>query len=358
MKKVVGSLALAGIISTSSFAGTITVAHSDLELSGALTAGFFAVDKSNNNGAQDTFKITAVDITLTDKVNDTIGFVADLGKTEQDTLLTADITQNNQNFGVDYAYVSIRPLDNLTIDAGVITTNIGYELYHTYENNNILFGMVWNAQPVTYPGARITFEAAENLSLYFEYNQDSGSYGAINYTEAFATGIIGNIFGLDYAISYYDYAGYKNLVDLVLSGSFGNIDFAVNFDYQWMDDKTKNSIKNQGAVSVDDHAYGVALYLTPHLTEQISVPIRLEYVNDGQSKDNAGNEIDTGLYGIPGDFAYSITITPTYKPNKNSFIRAEVGYVKTDQLNNDFQNNAGKSYDHRYVYAIEAGYMF
>lgn len=365
MKKVIGSLAVAGLLTSSAMAGTLTVAHSDLELTGALTAGFFMVDKTNNQndpGAKDYFKVTAIDIELLSKVNDTIGFVADLGQTEQSDLLDPDPSQPTAtDFGVDYAYVSIRPLDNLTIDAGVLPTNIGYELYHTYENKNIFFGMVWYGQPVTYAGARITYEAMDNLSLYVEYNQDSGDpfgNGAITYDEAFAVGVLGKLMNIDYAISYYDYAGYKNLVDVVLSTSFGTLDVALNFDYQWMDDNTKKYLKNQGATSIDDSAYGIALYLTPNLTETLSVPIRLEYVNDGKSVNNAGNVIDEGLYGISGDSAYSITITPTYKPTKNSFIRAELGYVKMDKNTTLFQNGNGKPEDHRYVYGVEAGYMF
>ena len=365
MKKLVGSLAIAGLISSSAMAGTITVAHSDLELTGALTAGFFIVDKTNNNpdpGSKDYFKVTSVDIELLSKVNDTIGFVADLGQTEQDTLITGDPSQQQgQNFGVDYAYVSIRPLNNLTIDAGVLTTNIGYELYHTYENQNIFFGMVWNAQPVTYPGVRITFEAMDNLSVYAEYNQDSGDpfgNGAVTYNDAFAVGVLGSLMNVDFAISYYDYESYKNLVDVVLSTSFGNLDVALNFDYQWMDDTTKKYLQNIGATSIDDHAYGVALYVKPNLTENISVPIRFEYVNDGQVKNNAGVEIDNGLYGVAGDTAFSITVTPTYRPSKNSYVRAEVGYVKMDNNYGGFLNGNGQAEDHRYVYAVEAGYQF
>ena len=358
MKKVIGSLAVAGLLTSSAMAGTITVANSDLELTGALTAGFFMVDKTNNpttgeTGARDYFKVTAIDIELLSKLNDTIGFVADLGQTEQNSLLDGDPSeQGAQNFGVDYAYVSIRPLSNLTIDAGKLPTNVGYELYHTYENKNIFFGMVWYGQPVTYSGARITFEAMDNLSLYFEYSQDT------TIQDAFAVGILGNLFGFDYAVSYFDYSGDRNLVDVVLSRSFGLLDVALNVDYQWLDDKRKNAIKDSGATSIDDSAYGVALYITPNLTETLSVPIRLEYVNDGQSTDNAGNVKDEGIYGIAGDSAYSITITPTYKPTKNSYIRAEVGYIKMDKKYGDFLDSDGKADDHRYVYAIEAGYSF
>ncbi len=363
MKKVIGSLAVAGLLISSAMAGTLTVAHSDLELTGALTAGFFMVDKTanqNDPGAKDYFKVTAIDIELLSKVNDTIGFVADLGQTEQSDLLDPDPSQPTAtNFGVDYAYVSIRPLDNLTIDAGVLPTNIGYELYHTYENKNIFFGMVWYAQPVTYAGARITYEAMNNLSLYFEYNQGTQTIANTTSRDAFAVGVLGNLFGnLDFAVSYYDYSNLKNLVDVVLSTSFGMLDVALNFDYQWMDDTLKNDFKNQGATSIDDSAYGIALYLTPNLTETLSVPIRLEYVNDGKITNNAGVNIDDGLYGISGDSAYSITITPTYKPTKNSFVRAEVGYIKMDNNTTLFQNGNGKPEDHRYVYGVEAGYMF
>ncbi|RUM56865.1 MAG: hypothetical protein DSY60_06035 [Persephonella sp.] len=369
MKKVIGSLVAMGLLTSSAMAGTLTVAHTNLELSGGITAGFFMIDKTNNNndpGAKDYFRITSLDIELSSKVNDTIGFVLDFGNENidnngdefKDTLLTGDPSQAGNRFGVHYAYISIRPIDNLTIDAGKLATNVGYELAHTFENPNVFYGMVWYAQPFLYNGVRITYEFMDNLSLYFEYNQDTLTISNTTARDAFAVGVLGNLMNVDFAISYYDYSNLKNLVDIVLSTKLGSLDVALNFDYQWMDDTLKNDFKNQGATSIDDSAYGIALYLTPNLTETLSVPIRLEYVNDGKITNNAGVNKDDGLYGISGDSAYSITITPTYKPTKNSFVRAEFGYIKMDNITDLFKNGDGVKKDSRYVYGVEAGYMF
>jgi predicted transport protein len=367
MKKILGSLTLAGLLTVGiANAGTITTANADIEVSGALTAGYVAtnndVDPTTglDNPTKDAFHITAADIDLKSKVNNTLGFFIDLGTTYQASVISNGLNNENRNFEIEIAYVSIRPIDNLTIDAGLLATNIGYELYHPYENGNILFGMVWNAQPVTYTGVRATFEAMPNLSVYAEYNQDSGDVfddGGVLYTDAFAVGVLGSIMNIDFAVSYYDYEGYKNLVDIVLSTKFGMLDVGLNFDYQWLDDTTKNYIKNTANINdVEDSAYGLALYVTPNLTENISVPIRFEYIKDKDTVNPTNNTVVySGIYGVGGDSAYSISVTPTWKPNKNSFVRAEIDYVKTDKNSEDI---FGQNNDSRTIYAVEAGYIF
>jgi len=352
MKKLLGGLALAGILSVGiANAGTITTANADIEMEGALTAGYVATD-NDSTGYQDGFHVTSADIRLINKTNSQIGFLLDMGSTYQASLLTSNLqSAGGLDFSIEIAYVSVKPVDKITIDAGLLATNVGYELYHPYENGNIIFGMVWNAQPVTYTGVRATFEAMENLSIYAEYFQDT------NYAtpkDGFAVGVIGSFKNIDYALSYFDWAADRNIVDFVVSTKLGALDVGLNFDYHYLDDSSKDAIKAAGATSVEDTAYGIAFYITPHPTNTISVPIRFEYVNDKDSTDAKGKVVSSGIYGVGGDSAYSLSITPTWKPNKNSFVRAELDYVKSDNNTSSFGNNE----DTRMIYAVEAGYLF
>ena len=327
MKKVLG-LAAAGLLAAGAAqAGTLTVANSDIEMTGGVTAGYFyATNIGNTNN--DYFRVPNFAIDLTDKVNSTIGFTASFGRTIQATILDPNAT--NSDFGVEYAWVSIRPLEGLTVDAGLLTTNIGYELYHTYDNKNYIFGLVWNAQPVTYPGARVTYSVMDGIDVYAEYNQDG--------RDAFALGSLGSIAGFNYAISYYDYAASKNLVDVVLSTEVAGIELGTNIDYQWLDDSAKTP-------GNDDSAYGIALYASAKV-DVFEIPVRIEYVNDGTSE----------IYSVAGDDAWTFTITPTWKPTKNTFLRAEFSYISTDDKG--FADEDGDLKDNRTVMGVEAGFIF
>jgi hypothetical protein len=334
MKKFL-TLAAAGLMIAGTVnAGTLTVANSDIELSGGVSAGYFYTsnicDGPCTDPNNDYFTVSSFAIGLTSKVNSTIGFTASFGASPQSDLLGLE---TSKTFGPEFAYVSIRPIEGLTLDAGLLTTNIGYELYHTWENPNYTFGMVWWGQPVTYPGARATFNVAEGLDVYAEYTQDG--------TDSFAVGALGSYAGVDFAVSYFDYSANKNLVDIVLSTNIAGVDVALNADYQWLDD----SAKTPGS---DDSAFGIALYVIPQLSDSVSVPIRLEYVDEGTSD----------IYGVAGDNAWSFTITPTWSPTSNSYLRAEFAYVSTDQKGFYDGPAAQDAEDTRTFVGVEAGFRF
>ena len=238
--------------------------------------------------------------------------------------------------GIVWGYAIFKPYKGISIDAGVLPTNVGYEVANTYANPNITLGLVWYAQPVIYEGARISFDLNElaniPLGFYAEYNQEYNS-------DNFAVGINGEFAGLSFALSYYDYRSDRNLVDLVLGYSIANVDLGLNFDYQWLDDSAKSP-------GQDDSAYGVALYFIPKFETgkgEVSIPVRLEYFDEGTS----------GIYSSGGENGYSITVTPTYRPISNGFIRAEVAYVSTDK-----KIFKGGTKDNKTTLAVEIGFTF
>ena len=325
LKKIL-SLAAAGLFTVgTASAGSITVANSDIEMSGGITGGYFY---TTNSPANDYFTVTNFGIDLEAKTNSPITFKAGIGRTKQPTFFDPN---PNATFGFEYGWVSLKPVEGLTIDAGKLLTNVGYELFHTYENKNYMFGLVWNAQPVVYPGARVSYDVMEETSVYAEYNQDGTG-------DAFAAGITGNLQGVDYALSYFDYSAWKNLIDVVLSVNIEGFEVGANFDYQWLDDTAKTP-------GNDDSAWGVAIYAGLDM-DSIEIPVRIEYVDDGTS----------GIYGVNGDNAWTFTITPTYRPSKNTYIRAEVAYASTDK--NTFVDKNGNPKDNRLSAGVEAGFLF
>ncbi len=312
-----------------------------LELYGGLSAGyFFTTNTDDGKSSRDKFQVTNAIIGLTGEVGKDIklGFDLAVGGSlwatvfdgGQGDLAYIDAGNNElkEGVGILWSYVTFKPHSMVAIDAGVLTTNVGYELADTYSNPNVTFGAVWFGQPFIYPGVRVTISPLEDIDFYAEYNQE---YDLDN----FAVGVLGERSGVSFALTYYDYRAAKNLIDLVLGYSIGNIDLGLNADYQWLDDSAKTP-------GQDDSAYGVAIYITPNFGN-ISVPVRLEYFDEGTS----------GIYWGGAEKGYTATITPTYKPTENTFLRAEVAYISTDQ-----KVFKGGTKDNKTTLSVELGFTF
>lgn len=348
MKKLISGLLLATAVSGVSQAGQITALNSDITVSGAVSAGYFY---STNTGStnHDDFKVSNLLLGISSDAKDGgIGFSAGFGTVLLPTVYDGGLVDNkailSSKFGVIYGYLTYKPVANLTVDAGLLTTNIGYELATSFTNPNITYGAVWFAQPFIYPGARVTYQVGD-IKFYAEASKDKGIVDgspSLPTTGAYAVGSLGSIYGFDYAVSYYDYTAYKNLIDVVVAKEVHpNLKLGLNFDYQWLDKTAKQTGK-------DDNGYGVALYIIPQF-ENISVPTRIEYVNDGSK----GKE--SGIYSNVSK-AYTITVTPTYKPTKNSYIRLEGSYVKAD--NDIFTDKSGNPKSSKTSAAVELGFLF
>lgn len=346
MKKVfiLGLASFAGV----SNAGQLTVANSEINFGGAITTGYFY---SNNTGSsnKDDFKVSNFLLGLSSDPKDgSFGFSTGFGTVLIPTVYDGGLTKNkailSSGFGVIYGYLTYKPIANLSVDAGLLTTNIGYELATSFVNPNITYGAVWSAQPFIYPGARLTYQIGD-IKFYGEASKNKGIVDgspSLSTTGAYAVGSLGTLMGIDYAVSYYDYTAYKNLVNIVLSRDVNkNLRLGLNFDYHWLDKTAKVSGK-------DDKGYGLAFYIIPQF-ENLSLPLRLEYINDGSK----GKE--SGIYSNVSK-AYTTTLTPTYRPTKNSYIRGEVSYFKAD--NSIFSDKNSNPKSSKTSAAVELGFLF
>ena len=329
MKKTLGYLAVAGLVATAN-AGSINVANFDIELSGGIIAGYFYQNNVGTNN-KDSFQIPTAAVDLKSEAKP-IGFTVGIGVTDQRTLINP--VPENKNVEFEYGWVTLKPVENLTIDAGKLLTNIGYELFHQYENKNHFFGVVWNAQPVAYAGARATYTVMDGLDVYAEYSQN-----ALDASDAFAFGVLGSLDNISYAVSYFDEAGGKNIVDIVASTDLYSFEVGVNFDYIKLDDSAK-------VAGQDDSGWGLAVYASTKIAEEIEIPVRVEYANDGTSD----------IYTDAGKYVWTFTVSPTYKPTKNTFARVELGYIKTDTKG--FLDSNGTKKNNRFLAGAEVGFVF
>lgn len=314
-------------------AAEVKVDIPDIKLSGGISNTGFNESKAEDDGSSTN------DIKLTDAVidlsggDDSGGFDIAIGSIVEPTVI-GSVNNNNaaiigDEYGILWGYVSATPVKGLEIDAGVLPTNVGYELAATYLNLNITYGLVWNSQPFIYKGARVTYSVTDDIQIYGEYDRGDELNGD-NKNHAFAVGSIGSIGDVNYTFTYFDYGNYKNLVDFTLGYKYRNVKFAVNADYQWLDEDSSKK------------GYGIAFYVIPEF-DKFSLPLRVEYVKD---KDNSE------IYGFNDKSTYSVTVTPTYKLSDHTVVRAEYSYVKSND------NDAFNGSDHKGIASIQLAYTF
>ena len=324
MKKLFGSLAAAGILASSAISAEVDL-KIPVEVHGGFSAGYTYADSTAEG-----FEVTnfLVELSKEAKVGD-IGFTAAFGylsanNWDSDTGLGKSTTEDA--FGFQYGYLTIKPVEGITLDAGVLATMVGYEVANTYANPNITIARIWGGQPVYYGGARITASVAEGINVFAEVNDDAKD-------GAWSVGSTGSLGVVDYVVSYYDKnsTADTDIVDLILSTSVGEtLDLAVNFDYQ---------------IGDKDNGYGAAFYVIPKFGN-ISLPVRFETFDDNGS----------GAYGNSG---WDLAITPTYK-FKSGYLRAEVLYYDYDNPEKVVGSKAAAGYADKSntVFRLEAGFTF
>ncbi len=385
MKKVLG-LAAAGLLAISTAqAGTITVANSDLTLYGAVSAGFETQDKEltvNGNALSqttDTFRLYNVIIGLMKKANPNspIGFNVAFGQFEVPTVLTSsdgvngagliELGTTNDNFKPWLATVDIVPIDGLKLSGGILWSKYG-ERPVTFLNPNISRGLMFVFfNPVVYTGARaeytLNLPGLGKVGVYAGYNQANGLrnvdamlggyYANIpSPKDAYELGITGDFnlgAKIKYGLHYYDEAGGRNIWTLCLKSDLGIVKGGIQYSYASKDDVIK---KNDGNTSNSYWGIGVNfnISLLDAAIANVEIPMRVEYVKfDWNGGDN----------GTDKDKIWSFTITPTWKPTKNTFLRAEYTYTKADSKIFVDTGKANPSTDDtRNTYAIEAGFLF
>ncbi len=315
MKKVLGTLAVAGLLTGAVSAAEVAVV-SPIDVHGGFSAGYKYVSSEDEG-----FEVTNFLIELSKAPTEGIGFTAAFGYLANNAPITGG------NFGLQYGYLTVAPMEGVVLDAGVLATLVGYEVANTYANPNITIARIWAGQPVYYPGARITYTVNDKISVFGEVNDIDFDGDATTTNGAWSIGSAGTIGTVDYVVSYFDESNpnLADIVDVVLSANVGGLDVALNFDYQ---------------MGKDDNGYGVALYVTPVFGD-IALPIRIESFDDNGS----------GAYNNKG---WDIAITPTYNFGEHGYVRAEVFYYEYDKA----ENVLGRNYPTGTAYRAEFGYTF
>ncbi len=296
--------------STPSQLGKVEENSASFKISGGVSvSGFYETAAKGNGESGAGIQLTDLLIELSDE-NKYGAFDIAVGSIVAPTVIgsvgNVNFATVGNGFGLLWANVSIKPVSNLSVEAGILPTNVGYELANTFQNSNITYGLVWNSQPFIYKGVRVTYNA-EKFSFYGEYDRGVELNGNAN-DHAWAIGSFGTLRSLNYSVTYFDYGNFKDLLDLTVGFSLESVDIGLSGDYQWLD-----SDKNLSG-------FGVAFYLVSKI-KAFSFPLRLEYVKDRNN---------SAIYGF-NKGALSVTITPTYKISDNLIFRVEYSFVNTQE---------------------------
>jgi hypothetical protein len=344
MNKKLITLAIAAAVAAplAAQAGSITVPNMDITMSGGITGAYIY----QTDTKQDAY---VVDDALLDFASEAkaggVGFDLGVGALSENSLAssTAPLTPIGGSVDVKYGWVSVMPTDGLKVDAGLLATNVGYEVSPSYENGNILRGLVWNAQPTYYTGARATYSMG-GMSVYVEGSKQPAG-GNSNGQAIGASATMGPVDG---SISYFNDEDNRSIIDIIASSQAGNVTLAANIDYITKSDRMKKA----APAGTDDNAYGVALYATVPIGDMAELPMRLEYVYDGTS----------GLYGLGSsgnsNTGITFTITPTYNFSKATYVRAELAYVTTDKKTAAYIDDKGAFTDSNLTVGAQAGVRF
>lgn len=290
-------------------------------------SGLLGVQSGSTAGVADSFADVSNAQIIIQKPEGLIQFLVQAGIYSQETEglgYVRSATYTDATYGpIPQAWIKLAPSSSFNVQAGILPTLIGLEAPFSFQNMNIERGVLWGQEDVMTRAvqANATFgKISASLALndgFFsgKFNWLSGlvSYvdgphtlslvlgGALNRNarSTFATPVVQNnstIFNI-----IYSYAGEKWLVQPY-------------FQYARVGD-----LPFLGTTRAEN--WGVGVLAKYKITDNWSLPVRLEYVDSNAPRTTAANF----LYG-PGSNALSVTVTPTYVWDR-FFIRPEVSLV-------------------------------
>jgi opacity protein-like surface antigen len=412
MKKVLGGLAVAGLLTAGvANAGTITVANaSHVNMYGGLSVGYLIQDNDIIDGTRsDNVRIMSAVLGLAKPATKSspVGFNFALAQFQVPTLIASNEAVNllprsedsgpgliglgrtDDNLKIWLAEVQVKAPNtieglDLTLSGGLLWSRYG-ERPVTILNKHINRGLMFVFfNPVAFTGVRAdvayTFgpKGQERvIKFYTGYNQANGlalipdtiktlksdDYNPVfnDPKDAFEFGTEG-VVNLGFAkfnvkLDYFDEAGGRNIVTARTNLNFKNVVAGgLQFSYASKDDKLKEAIKDVGLTqNVGDDYWGIGFNFNIMKFDQalkkaqIEVPMRIEYVK--LDVDMCDNDTDK-------DKIWSFTITPTWRPTANSFVRAEYTYTKADSQIFVDPDNGADTDDTMNTFGLEAGFLF
>lgn len=266
----------------------------DINISGIISSTYIS---ENQHHKKDSITVSEFLLDISSEKGQ-MGYRAGIGNILLPNFFDPGFSKSVAEIGLIYGYLTYKPVENIKVEAGRITTNIGHETSNVYTNFNTFYGLIWSRQPFIYPGIRLTYSLGE-VDFYVETSKEPNS--------ATTAGVIGHAGNVEYMASVLNSNTGIKMLDLVLEiEPDHHTKLICDLDYH------KDTKHNEDGG-------GFALYLVKE-TDSVILPLRLEYVYTRQEDTNHTEK------------AYSATFSPTIKVSDDFHIRAEAAYVKFDDM--------------------------
>jgi hypothetical protein len=314
----------------------------ELGFAGGVSAGEFYASNPGKDTSDNEFLLSNLLLEISSSVEELpVNFVAAFGQTSTPSLL--DSPETNDDFKIEYASLTLNPNNNISLEGGLLQPNAGFENTYTYNNINIILGAVASQQPYNAYGARLAYDM-KGFNFYggfYKKRLDNEEYEANGSFpgNSWEIGLGGSILDNDFIVYHYHINGLRSLTGAVIERTINNLYIALNVDYWRWNSGMKEFFQG-------DSSIGGTIYLKPRFGN-FSVPLRLEYIDQGESCMYSENPDTKRIY--------SVTLSPTYHLNENAYIRVESAYISGDRAFADKQDNIK---DNRISLAAEIGYLF
>jgi len=316
--------------------GGIDTEFSDVHFSGAVAGGYYASDqevvrKNDQNRLSDF--LLGIDVATADE---RVEMSAGVGILPSYSLLDHGVDSATSTAEVQYAMLAVHPLAGWTLELGRMPSNIGYEDTVSAYNAHSMGSVQATTQPGYFPATRLSY-GNEAITVYLEQSDDSyeAPSGAIT-GQSWASGAMGEVGEVEYAIGYQSYVGLRSMFNLVLSTEIAGMDATLVYD------RLKLDTAGLASATDKDTAQSIAIYLSGPTFDDISVPMRLEAFDD------QGN----GLYEGSGK-GQSLTVTPTWNLSEHAYLRTDFSYLTMD---NKILTGKNGPEDSRFMFVLQAGY--
>jgi hypothetical protein len=251
------------------------------------------------------------------------------------------------------AYLKLAPAKNTAILVGALPTLMGAEATFTFQNMNVMRGLLWNQENAINRGVQVNqtlgkFSASLSWTDGFYSNRYSWLSGALSYAggpHSVAFTAMGNLGQTAFQTAATPVQNNSSMYALIYTYTKDRWIVQPYLQYTEVPTNPRAGVENGASTR------GAALLATRRFGRGFSLAARFEYISSTGSADAGTVNL---LYG-PGSSAWSATVTPTYQRHR-FFIRGDLAIVRTDTSSYAFGPSGMNRSQQRG--AIEAGVLF